>query len=280
MPRLRTVLTRVLPAILATDRRRDRRVIPTLTGLEDRVVLSRFGVGAQAFGSRLAFIRHARGPGANHGGTRTTTAAETSTANTTGTTAATTALGNCAGGITQDAQLTADLEKLQTDIRAVYSGSAVTDAQRQALNNDFRALRDAGVVVDKAALQTVADTLLTNLANGTYDQNASTIQTAFTAAFSGTDGAALTSDQTALVNTAYNDFVTVARGLNVDSTELQTLADDRAAIQADLTRLGIGTSDGHGPGQSSNLDLILQGPGGVRGPGPGRGFGRPRGGRF
>ena len=48
-----------------------------------------------------------------------------------------------------------------------------------------------------------------------------------------------------------------------DQIELTTLAGDRTAIQADLTRLGISTTDGH---QSSNLDLIL-------GRGAGFGFG-------
>lgn len=174
---------------------------------------------------------------------------------------------------TQNTQLRTDLQQLQTDVQAVYSGSSVTDAQRQALNGDFAALCKAGVNVDRTALQAVATTLLTDIAAGTYDDNAATIQASFTAAFSGASGAALTTDQTTLVNTAYSDFVTVAKGLNATSSELTAIANDQTAIQTDLTNLGLSTTNY--PGQSAQLDLILGGPGGGFGPG---GPGGPRGG--
>src|SRR5439155_2865107 len=118
----------------------------------------------------------------------------------------------------------------------------------------------ASLTADKSALATVADNLLTAIADGSYDSNTATaasIKTAFTAAFSGTSV-----DQTQ-IDQAFTDFVAVARGLNLSTPELTTLAGDRTAIQADLTRLGISTTDGH---QSSNLDLIL-------GRGAGFGFG-------
>jgi hypothetical protein len=155
----------------------------------------------------------------------------------------------------QDAQLAQHQQTLQTDLNGALAGSTVTDAQRLALKNDLRAIVQAGVTVNKTALATVADSLLTALADGTYDAKQASIQAAFTAAFTGASGAALTTDQAALVATAFGDFVTVARGLNLDSTELTTLAADRSAIQADLTRLGITSTNGHA--QSSNLDLIV-----------------------
>ena len=101
------------------------------------------------------------------------------------------------------------------------------------------------MTVDRTALATVADNLLTTLADGTYDSSATVSaasKTAFAAAFTGTGV-----DQTQ-VTQAYTDFVAVARGLNLTSAELTTLAADRTAIQADFTRLGINTTGDHGPG--------------------------------
>jgi hypothetical protein len=289
MPRLNSIWTRLVINMAPSGdpaRRRDRRSRPRLDGLEGRVVLSRFGFGGPGLLGRAAFAQRGR---MNAG---TGNAVATPPTNTTDTSR----LGGLARGLgagrgdrglpgAQDAQLTSNLQKLQADTRVVFEGSAVTDAQRNALATDLRALRNASVAFDRTALGTVADNLLKSLANGSYDQDASALQAAFASAFSGLSGAALTSDQSALVTTAYNDFATVARDLNVDAAELQTLADDRAAIQADLTRLGIGTTEGQGPGQSSNLELILQGPGPRgggpgRGPGGGPGFGRHGGRRF
>jgi hypothetical protein len=219
--------------------RRPRQSVPTLVCLEDRVVLSHIGISRQGLSSNLSKAQSAQ------------TSATGSTASLPGGNG-----GGCgvAGGV-QDAQLAQHQQTLQTDLNAALAGSTVTDAQRLALKNDLRAIVQAGVTVNKTALATVADSLLTALANGTYDANQASIRGAFTAAFTGASGAALTTDQAALVATAYGDFVTVARGLNLDSTGLTTLATDRAAIQADLTRLGITSTNGHA--QSSNLDLIV-----------------------
>jgi hypothetical protein len=207
------------------SRRRPRQAVPMLDRLEERVVLSH---GHHVH--QLATVAHVS----------TTTGAAT-----TGTTTSTTT------SATQDATLTADLKQFQTDLTTALAGSTVTDAQRLALNNDLMTIRQAGVTIDTTALMTVADTLLTDLANGTYDSDPATaaaVKTAFTAAFSGTG-----LNQTQITQ-AFTDFVTVARNLNITSAELTTLATDRAAIQADFTRLGI--TNTHGYGVSSNLDLI------------------------
>jgi hypothetical protein len=155
-------------------------------------------------------------------------------------------------GTTQDAQLTADLTKLRTDINAVFAGSGATDAQRLALSNDLRAIRTAGFTVDKTALAAVADSVLTDIANGADPTTDATLQSSFSAAFSGG------TDTSGLIAKAYTDFVSVARALNIDNTtELPALSADRSAIAADYARLGITPRD-----VSSNLDLVLSGPGG------------------
>ena len=173
-------------------------------------------------------------------------------------------------GFIGDEQLREDLQQLRTDLTAVLGGSAVTDAQRLALRTDFRSIAETGFRVDKEALGTVVDSLLTALADGSYDSDATvaqSIQDSFEALFADSSV-----DQT-LVDQTYADLVAVARGLDISTEELETLAADREAIQADLERLGIDATIGQGPGWSTtNLDLVLS---------PGFGFGRGRGrGRF
>ncbi|QEH37038.1 hypothetical protein OJF2_56230 [Aquisphaera giovannonii] len=237
---------------------RSHRATPSLTALEGRIALSHFGAHAHVAAHVVAHRRPSSIP--------------------TGTTTGESSPGGTSS--TQNNQLRTDLQQLQADVKAVLSASSVTDAQRQALNGDFAALCNAGVTVDRTALQAVATTLLTDIANGSYDANATSIQSSFTAAFSGTSGAALTGDQATLVNTAYGDFVTVAKGLNATTDQLTAIANDQTAIQADLTNLGLSTTN-H-PGQAAQLDLILGGPagdlgaGGFRGPHGGFGHGHGR----
>lgn len=166
-------------------------------------------------------------------------------------------------GFTQDADLTAHLQQLQADTNAILAGSTVTDAQRLALRTDLRSIAQAGLRVDKSALSSVVDSLRTTLADGTYDSDASVAQAnrdAFNALFSGSSV-----DQTRIDQTC-TDLVAIARNRNNSTDELSTLSADRAAIQADLTRLGIDST--HAPSQS-NADLVLGGLGG--------GFGHRRG---
>jgi hypothetical protein len=285
-----------------SSRRRVRGATPKLDSLEGRVVLSHFSHHAHHFAARMNAPTHVSAVAATTATPVTTAAATSTTTASVGTPAASTAttvattttpttsttstnMGGWAGdgpggpggpGGTQDAQLTTDLQKLQTDLKADVAGSTVTDAQRYALGNDIRTITQAGVTIDRTALKTVADNLLTALADGTYDSSAdkaAAIKTAFAAAFTGTSV-----DQTQ-VTQAYTDFVAVARGLNLTSAELTTQAADNTAIQADFTRLGIGTTGDHGPGASGNIDLILGGFGGRGGPGFGGRGGPGFGGR-
>lgn len=154
-----------------------------------------------------------------------------------------------------DEQLAEHMNQLRTDMESVLSGSAVTDAQRLALSQDLRVIADAGLRLDPTKLQPIADTLLTAVADGTYDSNAETaasIRTSFDALF--TDS----SVDSTVIDKTYNDLVAVAKGLNLSTEELNTLTADRAAIAADLERLGIDTTDHPGPqGPSSNLEFLL-----------------------
>jgi hypothetical protein len=245
--------------------RRPRALAPQLDGLEGRVVLSRIGLGGQGVAARVATARMVPAAVASLRTARIAPAA----ASTGTTTTPPTCQGR--GGPVQDAQLQVNLETLRTDTNAVLIGSAVTDAQRLALGNDLRAIAQAGFQIDRTAFGKVADSLLTALADGTYDADA-TRAAAIGQSFQ--DLFANSSVDRTRIDATYTDLVAVARGLNVSTDELNTLAADRAAIQADLTRLGIDTSTDHGSGTGSNLELILgRGPGG---PGGGHRGGRGR----
>lgn len=257
----RKFLRRLLAAFVgdsSSQRRRPLQSAPMLDALEERVVLSHFGHHLSARASRLAVAAIAR----------------SDSATTTNLTLTGGSAGACSGGVAgvQDAQLAAELKTLRTDVNSVLSGSTVTDAQRLALRTDLDTLADADFKFDKATLGPVVDSLLSTLADGTYDSDATVAaanKDAFTALFAGTTVSQDTIDKT------YTDIVAIARNLNISTDELTTLSADRAAVQASLTRLGISTSKDVG---QTNLDFILS-PGG--GGGFGRGFGGHRGrGRF
>lgn len=284
MARSTQIIRQILLAIqspwtaAAPTTRRTRSATPQLDALEGRVVLSHFGF----MGAGVPRMSHAM---INPEGTASTIANTNTNTNTNTLRSDQAALiGNMAsarggraglgfpgrgrGGPIQDAQLTQDLQKLQTDVQSVLSGSTVTDAQRQALGTDLRSLHEAGFRPDKDALAPVVDSLFKSLGDGSYDSDASvaqSIQTSFQGLFTGS-----TVDQT-LIDKTYSDLVTVARNLNISSEELATLDADRAAIKADLVRLGLPT-DGKGPKpDSSNADFLFS---------PPRGFGRLGGGRM
>ena len=264
MARSTQIIRRILLAIQAprasVTTRRQRSATPQLDSLEGRVVLSHFGV----MGAGMPRMHHAM---IDQGTMASTAGSASDQAALIGTMASARGgrlgfPGRGRGGPIQDTQLTQDLQKLQTDVQSVLSGSTVTDAQRQALGTDLRSLHEAGFRPDKDALSPVVDSLFKSLADGTYDSDASvaqSIQTSFQGLFTGS-----TVDQT-LIDKTYADLVAVARNLNISSEELATLDADRAAIKADLERLGLPT-DGKGPKpMSSNADFLFS---------PPRGFGR------
>ncbi len=270
-----------IAALLAGHRspttRQPRRSALQLDALEGRVVLSQMSVRGRNLPPRFAAMAQLRAARQNPAPVSTTPATTTAVAATT-TAATTTTAGTGAqstdargpkgpdAALMQDPQLRTHVDQLRKDTRAVLAGSAVTDAQRQALGDALGALRAADATVDPARLATVGDRLLTALADGTSEAGATTLKADFAAAITGT------SLDSTLVDTAYEGVLTVARSLNVSTDELIALAADRAAIQADLARLGVDPTDGpggHGPGGDSNVELILS-PGGM-----GRGRGGP-----
>ncbi len=244
--------------------RASRHLAPQLHPLEDRVVLSRFGGFEPGGFSSLRF----GGSRPFSGGNSVNANGSTSSAGTdTGSTTLAASLRRGRGGrnVIQDADLTAHLEQLRNDQLAVLSGSSVTDAQRLALRTDLRDLGEAGVCLDPATLAPVIDSLLTTLADGTYDSDATVAranQDAFNALFADTGV-----DQT-LIDKTYTDIVAIARNLNLSTDGLTQLAADREAIDADLERLGFTSTRGF---SQSNLDLILS---------PGLSFRGPRRARF
>ena len=253
------LLRRAFPAWVAgasaSRRREPRRAAPVLDSLESRVVLSRFGGMGSRAAAKLA----------------TAAVARPDSASTTNLTLNGGSAGACDVGLgaTRDAQLTAELQTLRTDVNAALAGSSATDAQRLALRTDLQGLAGSGFRFDRATLAPVVDSVLTTLADGTYDSDATVAaanQAAFTALFS-----ANTSVTQTTIDQTYADVVAIARGLNLSTEELSTLATDRAAIAASLARLGITTTN-HDPAQT-NLDFILS-------PGFGRGFGSRIGGGF
>jgi hypothetical protein len=165
-----------------------------------------------------------------------------------------------AQGSVQDEQLAEHQETLRTDLDAVVGESAVTDGQRWAFKKDVRSLAEAGLPLDPEALSSVADGLLTAIADGSFEANQETIRGEFAATFTESsddsdDSDALSDKEVALVNQTFDHFVAIAKGLNLTTDKLDVLTADRKAIQDDLERLEISTTGT--PAPDSNLDLIL-----------------------
>src|SRR4051794_20295919 len=120
----RNLLKRLMTALggsPAPSRRRSRQISPALDGLENRVVLSHFSHHAHHLAATLAASTSttsttSAGSTASASDTTTTTGTGTTGASTTGT-----CVGGGLGGV-QDAQLTTDLQKLQTDVTTAIGG--------------------------------------------------------------------------------------------------------------------------------------------------------------
>lgn len=267
---------------LATERsrRRSTKLVPVCDGMEDRALLSHMGIG-RGHGHGRAAVSAQVGKSS----LATVAAQQVQTASATNSTTDP-GKGFGPGGV-QDTQLSTDLGKLRTDLNSIIGGSGVTDAQRQALRTDLFNVFKTGAKPDMAAFGTFANNLITSIADGSYNSKAASLQSDFNALFTGATVEQATLDQT------FTDLVIVAKGLNIDSTELATLKSDQDAIQADFTRLNINppdsTPDSTPKIDHAALDLILGGGGGHgpgfggdhgHGRGPGRGFGPGRGPAF
>lgn len=158
-------------------------------------------------------------------------------------------------------QLDAQMATLRVDMIFAQTGSTVTVAQRTALKTDLRSLEKSGFRVDKVAVDPVVTSLLTTLADGSYNKVAGVStknHNDFKALFAGS------SVSQATIDTTYQDLVTVARGLNISTKQLATLTTDQAAVQASLKSLGITSEKGH----EVSLTNLLTPPGTEMGSGP------------
>ncbi len=129
---------------------------------------------------------------------------------------------------TQFAQLQTDLQKLQTDLKAISATSGVTVADLNNLATDQQAFAQAGVHLDQTALQSAVNQLATAVAAGASTAQA---QTAFTALFTGT------SVTSATITKAFTDLTQSITDSKVTSAQISTITADQAAVQSDQTIL-------------------------------------------
>jgi cell division protein FtsB len=144
-------------------------------------------------------------------------------------------------------QLKTDEQTLATQLQTLSAKSQVTVADLTKLDEDAQTIAQDGYWFEGNNLQSVISELATAVAGGTSTTQA---QADFTALFSGS-----TVPQSA-IDTTFNDLVQVIKDSGVTPTDLTTVATDQAAIQADLSSLGIvGSSDnGTGCGPGTNTD--------------------------
>ena len=126
---------------------------------------------------------------------------------------------------TQSTQLTTDLQKLRADLQQIAASSGVTIADLNALRADELAIVSAGFQPDQAKLQAAITELATAVASGADTSQA---KTDFNAVFSGSS-----ISQTAL-DQAFANLTQIIADSKISVTELQTIANDQAAIQADF----------------------------------------------
>lgn len=125
-------------------------------------------------------------------------------------------------------QLDKDTQKLRTDIQNVQSTSLVTVAALTALGGDDQAIVVAGVKLDGKALLKATDGLVRAVLNG----NPAPAKADFVALFGGKLASAA-------VDKAFNDMVQIVKDSKITLAQLNTIAADNAAIQADLTAANI-----------------------------------------
>jgi cell division protein FtsB len=126
------------------------------------------------------------------------------------------------------AQLTADLQKLQTELQTVATRSGVTIADLEDLSTDGLAIAQAGFHFSSATLNPVISELASAVAGGASTAQA---QQDFAGLFSGS------SVSTTVINTTFNDLVKAIGDSKVAPADLSTVAGDEATIQADLQNL-------------------------------------------
>ena len=124
-------------------------------------------------------------------------------------------------------QLDKDTQKLRDDVLSVQSTSLVTVSSLTALGGDDQAIVAAGIKLDGKALLKATDALVRAVLNG----DPAPAKKDFAALF----GTKLTS---AAIDKAFNDMVKIVKDSKITLAQLNTIAADNAAIQADLAAAG------------------------------------------
>ncbi len=168
------------------------------------------------------------------------------------------------GASDQDSPLATALDKLSSDLQAIAAKSGVTLNDLRDLLADERAIAEAGFQPDATALQDAVGKLATAVASGADTGEA---QAAFNALFADSSVGQETIDK------AFADLVQTIQDSHVTADDLQTIADDRQAVQTALESLDQERSPS-GPGGSllgtlANLGIV--------GDGLGYAFGAPSG---
>lgn len=131
-------------------------------------------------------------------------------------------------GVTPSAQLTTDTQKLKADSLAIQANSGVNVSEMTAILQDEQTIIKAGVVLDPKAVLKVTD----GIARGVLANNTTTAKADFAALF----GTTLTS---AVIDKIFADMVRIVKDSKITLAQLNTIAADNAAIQKDLTALGV-----------------------------------------
>jgi predicted outer membrane protein len=154
------------------------------------------------------------------------------------------------GPNSQFTQLNTDIEALRTELQTLAAKSGVTIADLQGLTTDSQSIAQAGFHFDFQSLNKVVSELAAAVAGGASTAQA---QSDWNSLFAGS------SVSTTLINNTCNGVVQTIKDSNVTTTDLSTVANDRAAIQADLKNLrptpvvlgGKGTGSTGGPGTNN-----------------------------
>ncbi len=155
-------------------------------------------------------------------------------------------------GTTPSAQLKTDTQKLQMDSLAIQSTSGVNVSEMTAILQDEQTIIKAGVILDPKAVLKVTD----EIARGVLANNTTTAKIDFAALF----GTKLTS---AVIDKIFADEVHIVKDSKITVTQLNTIAADQAAIQKDLTAMGVKPPAPPAPpapptGTPTKLDLDTQ----------------------
>ena len=243
----KNTIHRLMSAILGSSpprpRRRTRQVVPTLSGLEERITLSHVG----------GFHHHHH---AHHAAS--TSAAVSSTSSTSTATAAASLTSSSTGTSTSSSSSSSTLDtarqQLRSDIQTIELASGTTIGELTAIHAAFQTLSSDGLKPSSSsALSSFEDSLVKSFANGTTLTGNSTLLSQFEALYTSSP----TDQQTTDLTTAYNALAAAITSSNITSADLTTIDTDYTAVLA-------AASDTDGD-TFPYFTLVNGGAGGVRG---------------